>query len=134
MTDLSEDQEQALLIKWCKQRTYGGKFLDEIIFAIPNGGFRNAREASKLKRTGVRPGVFDLFLPIGNLPSPSQPGGYYGLFIEMKAGKGKESPAQLTFAKTVSDLGYKAVICYGWREAANAIADYLGYHWWIFPE
>ena len=129
----SEDQEQAALIKWCATRTYGGVFLDEIIFAIPNGGLRNAREAAKLKRTGVRPGVFDLFLPIGTFTNPTKIC-FNGLFIEMKKIGGKSSAAQKDFQQLVDHLGYRAVVCEGWEEAANEISDYLGMHWWKIPK
>ena len=47
------------------------------MFAIPNGGYRNPREAANLKRQGVKAGVSDIFLP---LPTDK----YHGLFIEMK--------------------------------------------------
>lgn len=35
-----------------------------LLFAIPNGGKRNAREAARLKAEGVTPGVPDLFLQL----------------------------------------------------------------------
>jgi hypothetical protein len=42
------------------------------LFAIPNGGKRNAREAGILKAEGVLPGVADLFLMYPNKGYMSQ--------------------------------------------------------------
>lgn len=53
------------------------------LFAIPNGGSRDIREAVRLKRQGVKAGVSDMFLPIPNSM-------YHGLFIELKVGKTKQ--------------------------------------------
>ena len=40
------------------------------MFAIPNGGYRDVREATRLKKQGVKSGVSDMFLPpfYGPLP------------------------------------------------------------------
>lgn len=53
------------------------KHPDEILFAIPNGGARDAFTASILKMEGVLAGIPDLFWarPIGK---------YHGFFIETK--------------------------------------------------
>ena len=55
-----------------------------LLFAIPNGGFRNAREANKLKATGVVPGIPDLQLIWGKMP----------YFFEVKTANGRISPKQ----------------------------------------
>jgi len=54
-------------------------------FAVPNGGVRNIREASRLKGEGVRPGVPDICIIARS--------GYVG-FLEVKTKTGKLSPAQ----------------------------------------
>lgn len=54
----------------------------------PNGGSRDVREAAKLKAMGVRPGVPDLAV-VGD------EGRLH--FIEFKALKGRQSPAQKQF-------------------------------------
>ena len=51
---------------------------------------------------------------------------YHGLFIEMKRQKGgKVSDAQKAWISALIDQGYLAVVCYGWKDAAELIEDYL---------
>lgn len=94
------------------------------LFAVPNGGKRNIKEAAGLKKTGVKPGVSDIMLLF-----PS--GGYHGLLIEMKAPyyysahKRKPTPKQLEFLKWHSQNGYYTAVCYGSNEAINLIERYL---------
>ncbi len=123
-----EDSEQKALVDWADlapmPRTLGlplNTRVGEYLFAIPNGGLRNAREAARLKGLGVRPGVSDLFL---SYPSQAK----HGLYIEMKAPRGNRSTVsdkQHTFLTRMMFAGYGAVVCYGWDEAREAITVYL---------
>ena len=88
------------------------------LFAIPNGGSRDIREAVRLKRQGVKAGVSDMFLPIPNSM-------YHGLFIELKVGKNKTSKMQEEFIDYVRMNGYMAKVCYGADEAIRTIKSYL---------
>ena len=54
----TEHAEQVTLVQWLR-RQYPGV----LIFAIPNGGQRNAAVALKLKLEGVVRGVPDLYIP-----------------------------------------------------------------------
>ena len=93
--------------------------LDErLLFAIPNGGFRHPVVAAKLKAEGVRPGVSDYFLAVPNKT-------YNGLFLELKAEKGRVSPLQKAFAEAVTRTGYLHVVARGMDEATKAIDSYL---------
>ena len=76
----------------------------QLLFHIPNGGYRNKLEAARFKRMGVRAGVADLMLCVPNRE-------YHGLFIELKAGKGKQSETQVAFQKSVTEVGYKYIVC-----------------------
>jgi hypothetical protein len=49
-----------------------------------------------------------------------------GLWIEMKAGKGKESPEQKEFAHEAVRAGYAYSCCWGAEEAWRVVCDYLG--------
>lgn len=124
-----EDAHQEDLIVWSKTQfvsmTVGVIRLYSIIYAIPNGGKRNPKEAARLKRQGVKAGVSDL-----NLPLPV--GEYAGLWIELKRPivKGKPKPTVSSSQKEWGDLvemaGHKFVVCFGKEEAKAAIKDYLG--------
>ncbi len=126
-----EDDEQKALIQWADvcpmpagMSLHRGAKIGDYLFAIPNGGYRRPREASRLVGLGVRAGVSDLFFAF---PSPDVPI-KHGLFIEMKAPKpyGRApSKKQDQFAFKMREAGYKTALCYGWDGARLAIMDYL---------
>lgn len=110
----SEDQEQSWLVAW-----YRLQYKNSLMFAIPNGGHRHKSTGMLLKATGVVAGVPDLFIP--------EPRGvYHGLFIEMKKAKGgRLSPEQRVWLASLSDRGYKAVMCEGFEAAKSVITEYM---------
>ncbi len=118
MTD--EDREQIALMKWATTYSPHKAILRKYLFHIPNGGYRNKREAAKLKDMGVMPGVADLCLayPCGV---------YHSLWIELKRRKPKGivRPNQKEFLKNMRAAGSCTVISYGWDEGAAAIEWYL---------
>jgi hypothetical protein len=67
-----------------------------IWFHCPNGERRNAITGAKLKAMGVRAGVADLCLVL--------PGGR-AAFLELKAGRGRQSPTQKLFAQDCATAG-----------------------------
>ena len=110
-----EDREQIALITWVRLMQSKHPEL-ATIYHCPNGGYRDPRTAAKFKAMGVRAGVWDIFLPC---PVP-------GLYIEMKAGKGRLTPGQDSFRDTLEPHGYKFIVAYTWHEAAKAIAEHVG--------
>lgn len=112
-----EEQEQAALFDWA--RASGIKAL-RWMYAIPNGGKRNIREAARFKRQGVKAGVSDICLPV---PMPP----YHGMYIEMKRPTGRTTLTnkQQEFIKDMELQGYRAVVCRGATEAILAIKYYL---------
>lgn len=56
---MTEDQLQAKCWQWA-WNTFPQ--VRRILYAVPNGGGRNIKEASKLQATGVIPGVHDLHI------------------------------------------------------------------------
>jgi hypothetical protein len=68
-----------------------------IVFAVPNGGKRDAREAKSLKNTGILSGVSDLILQTDKET----------IYIEVKNTTGRQSEEQKEFQKRVEDLGFK---------------------------
>ena len=114
---MSEDEEQIALFRWTEYQKNRVPEL-ELLFHIPNEGKRSPQVGSKMKKMGMKAGVPDLFFPVPR-------GKYHGLFIELKAGKGRATENQKAWLKRLSRQGYCAAICYGWQEAANCIQEYL---------
>lgn len=67
----------------------------------PNGGKRNAREAARLKRMGVKAGVPDIVIFRGCTP----------YFIELKSPKGRETPTQITMNNDLRSNGIEVALC-----------------------
>ena len=80
-TSTSEAQLQARCFQWA-HNTYPQ--LRGLLFAVPNGGTRHAREAMTLKATGVVPGIPDMVCLYGGKP----------VGLEFKADKGRTSKDQ----------------------------------------
>ncbi len=84
--------------------------------------FANQRKCSpqegvKLKRMGVKKGVSDFFLGIGNK--------YHGMWLELKVGNGKLSKEQTAFIKRKNERGFLAVAVWGEEKAKEVIETYL---------
>jgi hypothetical protein len=91
----------------------------ELLFAIPNGGSRDHREAARMKAAGVKAGVPDICLPVPR-------GGSSGLFVELKRGSGgRVSSEQRAWLQALAEQGYAVRICFGFDEAVSAITRYL---------
>lgn len=100
-----ESKLQCACVEWARLQY---PKLKRLLFAIPNGGKRNKVEAAIMKGEGVTPGTADLFLSI-----PAMVDGilWCGLYIEMKYGKGMQSPDQVDFQLAVSAEGYYYTVC-----------------------
>lgn len=117
----SEDNHQAALFCWAAMPEQQDRYpeFQRLLFAIPNGGERNKIVAAKLKATGTKSGVADIFLAV-----PRR--GYHGLFIELKKIGGKARPGQPEFIRDVSAHGYAAYIVEGWINARDLLVWYMG--------
>jgi hypothetical protein len=112
-----EEAEQAALFEWAAYKA--GQWPElAFMFHIPNGGLRNKATAARLKATGVKAGVPDIFLPVTR-------GQYAGLFVEMKYGKNKPSPEQQRYMDMLEREGYAVAVCYGCEQAIETITAYL---------
>lgn len=89
-----------------------------MIFAVPNGGERNIKTASRLKNEGVLSGVADLCILVPNDK-------FHGLFIEMKYGKNKQSQSQIDFQKYAESHGYAYCLCYDFESFICIVNSYL---------
>lgn len=100
----TEAEEQARLVQLL--RRFG-----VVVFAVPNGGRRNPREAVALRRQGVQAGIPDLVLP-------GPDARWRCLAIEMKRQKGgRVSPEQEECHRLLWACGWRVLVCCGADDA-----------------
>ena len=94
--------------------------IGRLLFAVPNGGARNAREAAIMKGEGITAGVSDLILL---LPS----GGFHSLCIEFKtpSKSSQQTPTQKEWQALVEAHGGKYIICRSFDQFREEIQNYL---------
>lgn len=93
--------------------------LAHALFAVPNGGRRDATTGSKLKAEGALAGVSDLIL----LKSNDK---YGALLIEMKTAKGRQSDSQKYWEQKITKSGeYRYVVCRTFDEFKDEVSCYL---------
>ncbi|MGV4404947.1 VRR-NUC domain-containing protein [Ornithobacterium rhinotracheale] len=110
-----ESNLQSTCVRWFR---YAYPRLRLSLFAVPNGGSRNVREASRLKKEGVVAGVADLILLTPNDE-------FGALCIEMKVGKNKQTENQILFQKEAERNGNKYIVVRSFDEFQDVINDYL---------
>jgi len=114
---MSEHDEQVALFRWA--RLSEGRWPElALLFAIPNGGKRHIAVARKLKTEGVKAGVPDICLPVAR-------GGYHALYIELKHGRNKATPAQLEWLGALRRAGNRVEIAYEFEGAKAVIEEYM---------
>ena len=89
-----------------------------MLFAVPNGGFRNKREAGIMKAEGVTAGVADVILL-------TPPGGYASLCVEFKTEDGTQRATQKEWQKAAEGAGNKYVIVRSFDAFKEEIETYL---------
>lgn len=90
-----------------------------MLFSVPNGGARNAKEAGILKAEGIVAGVSDLILLI-----PRQ--GKGALCIEMKTRTGVQRITQKVWQEEAEKAGNKYVIARSFDDFKREVESYLG--------
>ena len=88
------------------------------LFAVPNGGRRDAVTGAKLKAEGVLAGVADLILLKSNQD-------YGALLIEMKTRRGTQQKTQKEWQRLIEADGYKYVVCRSVFDFKREIENYL---------
>lgn len=118
----SESKIQHICVSWFRA-TFS--HVGNLLFAVPNGGWRGARAGAMMVYEGQVKGVADLILLY-----PS--GGKSALCIEMKVPKRKkgrnagiQSEAQKEWQKLVEKYGSTYVVCHGLIEFIMAVCCYL---------
>ena len=125
MRQLESIEQQKLFTWWRYEGAKRLGFPECVLFAIPNGGRRDAVTGARLKAEGVHPGIPDIFLAV-----PARH--HYGLFIELKrpkgpgVSKGRPTRAQLEVMQALTARGYCCKVAYGATEARKLIEWYLG--------
>lgn len=110
-----EHKIQCACVRWFRLKH---SKLRKILFAIPNGGRRDAVTGAKLKEEGATSGVSDLILLRSNR--------FYGaLCVEMKKPGGYQSSAQKEWQKEVEAIGNKYIVCRSLDEFMKVVTDYL---------
>ena len=107
----SEDSEQEAVVTYCK-------LLGIDAIHCPNEGKRSYQYGARMKRMGMQKGFPDLFFPYARKNA-------HGLFIEMKAEKGKATVEQIEWLRRLKERDYKAFLCYGFDEAKRVIDWYF---------
>ena len=106
---------QRQCVKWFRLQ-YAG--IGNLLFAVPNGGFRSPIEAKIMKGEGVVSGVSDLILLY-----PS--GVYNSLCLEMKAPGGRQTDNQKAWQLLAEAHGNKYVICRSLDEFMSEVNKYI---------
>jgi hypothetical protein len=91
------------------------------LWHCPNGGKRDAKEATGMKAQGVRAGVVDLHLDVPR-------GGFHGLKIELKKPGCKcpnPSPEQVKYLDFVKSQGYDTLVSNNFEECKAKILAYM---------
>lgn len=124
-----ESKLQIACIAWFRMQW---RQYERLLWATPNGGKRDAREAARLKTEGVLSGVADITLSVPKKQASRIGTSNYafkiishGLYVELKYGPGKQSAAQIAFEQAVTAQGYQYSVCRTLEEFMNIINTYL---------
>ena len=126
MTNSREYNESVALFDWVlwNERNYPSL---KYFHSIPNGAYmvgemRNGKHfspvAMKMKRSGLRPGIPDYFLPWPN-------GKFSGLYLEMKTGDNNPDSDQLEFLIAAECAGFKSAVAWDSDAAIAVLERYL---------
>lgn len=114
---MSEADEQIALINWTNLYVNAYPEL-ALLYHIPNGGWRHKATGVMLKRLGAKAGVLDLHLPVPRCR-------WHSLYIEMKFGDNKTSPAQKQWIAALREQGHRVEVCYSAEAAEQILMEYL---------
>lgn len=111
-----EHRAQEACVRWFSARH---PELRGRLFAVPNGGRRDAVTGARLKAEGVIAGVSDFILLKSNRR-------YGALLIEMKRKDGRQSASQKWWQRVVTEEDeYKYVVCRGLDDFMREVEDFL---------
>lgn len=119
----AEHLEQSALMGWINWEGIKKHPELEMLYAIPNGGYRHAAEAKRLVDEGVKAGMPDLHLPIARRNSNDVV--EHSLYIEMKSKNGKLEKHQKALHEKLRNHGNRVEVCFGFEAARAVLIDYL---------
>ena len=114
-----EANEQIAFFEWIE--VHKAKYPElRWIHHIPNGEKRDKFTAARLKRMGVRAGVWDVFCP-----ATTEESGLLGigLYIEFKGPKGSLTKEQCEFRDALLPF-YVFRVCKSWIEAVSCVVEF----------
>lgn len=113
-----EQSDQISLVNYIRWKYPGTVTIMSPIVKYGGNQAQRARQGALTKKMGYVPGTPDLFLP-------EPRGGKCGLFLELKADKGRVKPEQAQMIAHLNAKGYAAIVCYGYAEAVNVLDKYM---------
>ena len=108
-----ESRIQRTCVKWFRLTYREPNYL---IFAVPNGGNRNAITGIIMKGEGVRAGIPDLIITTRQKV----------LFVEMKSTKGKQNPNQIEVMNMLQSFGFDYAVCRSFDEFREYVIKHIG--------
>lgn len=114
---MSESSEQQAVIHWRNIHLNDYPEL-ALLHSIPNGAHMHPAHAVRMVNEGLTKGIPDL-----HFPYPARR--YHGLWIEMKAGRGRASEEQKLILATLEKWGHRVALAYDASQAITAVYDYL---------
>jgi hypothetical protein len=131
-----KNEEHKIQAAAIKELSYHSAF--QWLFAIPNGGARDPITGARMRREGVRSGVWDLFFPHPCYSDALErahelPFSRSGLWIEVKSATGRIrrlTEKQAEFGIYVYQQGFAIAICRSSREIVDVCRRYLGNVYW----
>ena len=114
----SEHDLQVQIVTWARLASATHREL-RLLHAIPNSGAGGQRgRAGWLRAEGVLAGVPDLCLPVAR-------SGWHGLYLELKARRGRISPEQSRWHVDLVAEGYAVAVVRSFEGARSVLLDYL---------
>lgn len=114
-----EHQHQCALFRWARNPATLRKYPElRLLSSSLNGVKLTKAQAAKAKAAGMLAGEHDVRLPVAR-------GRFTCLSIEMKAGDGRPTPAQLEYGELLEAEGGCVRFCWTWIEAKEVIEAYL---------
>lgn len=114
---ISEHMIQSACFDWCRVMEQTDERY-KMIYAIPNGGHRHIGQARKLKKEGVKAGVWDVAVDV-----PMR--GFHGMRLEFKSEKGKLTPEQIEMGHRYKRYGYVTSIIRNFAQFRSIVEAYF---------